>query len=136
MADNRSDTGSQKYDAYTSDDYVDASQEPGTRDTETLFEKDPNIPERHRSTYFRRGEIPERRPKEDILEDINRRLIYDDTITADKIQVGVNDVGEVILEGTVKSYVAWRTLEGVVNEIPGVTRIKNRLRIQRTVRID
>lgn len=124
------DPGSGEYYAYTGDDYVDASQEPGLRDTETLFEEDPNIPKRTRSTYFRQGKAPERRPKEEILDDINRRLIYDETISADKIQVGVNDGGEVTLNGIVKSYVAWRTLEGVVQEIPGVTRIKNRLRVQ------
>jgi osmotically-inducible protein OsmY len=103
---------------YTGGDY-----EVDTRDSESYDA-------RQRSTYFRRGEALVRRPKEDILEDINHRLIYDDTITADKIQVGVNDGGEVTLQGTVKSYVAWRTLQGVIQEIPGVTKIRNRLRIQ------
>ncbi len=76
-----------------------------------------------------RGKGPRnyRRPDARILDDIHDRLCQDDYLDATDIDVAVNS-GEVILTGYVEDRAAKRRAEDVIETVPGITHLENRLR--------
>jgi osmotically-inducible protein OsmY len=77
-----------------------------------------------------RGPKGYRRSDERVYEDVSERLTEHDQIDASGIEVRVEN-GEVTLEGTVENRSLKRLAEDVVESIPGVKDVLNRLRIDR-----
>lgn len=80
------------------------------------------------SPYMGRGPKGYRRSNERIHEDVCEELTYAD-LDARTIEVSVDD-GEVTLEGTVSRREWKRMAEDVIEELPGVRDIHNRIRVQ------
>jgi osmotically-inducible protein OsmY len=83
--------------------------------------------DRRAKTSARRGPRARRRSDERIHKDVNDRLIDDTNLDASDIEVSV-DNGMVTLSGSVDSLWDKRRAEDIVNSVPGVTGVSNKLR--------
>lgn len=81
-----------------------------------------------RRNFRGKGPRSYKRSDERILEDINDRLFLDPYIDASDIEVDI-DKGDVILKGTVEDRIAKRCAEDIVETVPGVKNVENRLRV-------
>ena len=75
-----------------------------------------------------RGPRGYRRPDERIWEDVCDRLTDDGHVDATDVDVEVKD-GEVTVEGTVRSRDEKRHAEDIIDSVPGVRDVHNRLRV-------
>lgn len=85
---------------------------------------------RSHGPYTGRGPEGYRRSKEAIRDEANERLTRHGQLDASRIQVEVNDNGEITLNGTVDSRRAKRMAEDAVDDISGVIDVHNHLRIE------
>jgi hypothetical protein len=83
-----------------------------------------------RGSFAGRGPKGYTRTDERIREDVCDRLSIDDDIDASEIEVQVKD-GEVTLEGTVPTRSMKHQAEDLVEELPGVKDVHNRLRVMK-----
>lgn len=86
--------------------------------------------EEARETFAGRGPKSYKRSDERITEDVNERLTRHPGIDATDIEVRVRN-GEVTLSGTVDERRAKRLAEDIVEDISGVTDVKNEIRVSR-----
>jgi osmotically-inducible protein OsmY len=85
--------------------------------------------------YRRRLPRNYKRSDQRILEEINDRLIEDPFVDASEIEVML-DQHEVTLTGTVDNRITKRRVEDIVEFIPGIKNVENKLRTKhRIVRI-
>jgi hypothetical protein len=80
-------------------------------------------------SYAGRGPQGYQRSDERIREDVCDCLMADPDVDASSMSVAVKD-GEVTLEGTVEDRRTKRAAEDVVEDVPGVKQVHNRLRVQ------
>lgn len=69
------------------------------------------------------------RTDERLKDDINERLYHDSHIDASDVDVSIEN-GEATLTGTVESKMAKRRIEDIVESIPGVRDVENRLKVK------
>jgi osmotically-inducible protein OsmY len=83
---------------------------------------------RHEGPHRGRGPRSYRRTPERILEDLCDRLTEDPFVDASEIEVQVNGT-EVVLTGTVDDWTAQRQAQSIAQDVAGVTRVTNNLRV-------
>lgn len=92
-----------------------------------------SMDDRIESGQNHRGKGPRtyRRSDERILEDLNQRLRDDPWLDASDVETS-SESGEVILSGTVPDKLSKRRAEDLAESVPGVTSVRNGLRVKRT----
>jgi hypothetical protein len=83
-----------------------------------------------RGQHSGRGPQGYKRSRDRIMEDVCDILTEHGGIDASNMNVQVDENGEVTLEGRVTSRVEKRMAEDAIENVPGVTQVHNRLRVQ------